>query len=153
MIDITVEMTTPNRPDVITMINELDHYLGQLYPAESNHLLDISALMQPNIRFLVASHQNETVGCGAIRVQEDYAEIKRMYVKPSARGKGIASRVLDHLEMLARESGINTLRLETGISQPEALALYERRGYTRCAPFGDYTHDPLSLFYEKRLDA
>jgi putative acetyltransferase len=154
MSDVQLEIVKPNRDDVIGMINALDSYLVELYPAESNHLLDIQALMHPSVTFIIATLDGETVGCGAFRVMGDdgnYAEIKRMFVKPTCRGKGVGYQILRKLESLAKERGLTLARLETGISQPEALKLYEQMGYIRRTPFGEYPDDPLSMCYEKKL--
>jgi putative acetyltransferase len=80
-----------------------------------------------------------------------YGEIKRLYVPPAHRGKGLAKALIVRLETELRDRQIRWAKLETGIAQPEAIALYERLGYHRCAPFGDYTADPLSVFMEKDL--
>ena len=74
-----------------------------------------------------------------------------MYVRPRYRGLGLAKRMLNHLEAYTRAHGIDLLRLETGVHQREAIGLYERMGFYRIPPFGNYTNDPLSLCYEKRL--
>ena len=96
----------------------------------------------------------EAVGCGALRPLEDgVAEIKRMYVVPAARGRGLSKLVLAGLEAAARDRGCTTLRLETGPRQPEAIALYEGAGYRPIAAFGPYADDADdSLFYERVLD-
>jgi GNAT superfamily N-acetyltransferase len=96
----------------------------------------------------------EAVGCGALRPLEDgVAEIKRMYVVPAARGRGLSKLVLAGLEAAARDRGWTTLRLETGPRQPEAIALYEGAGYRPIAAFGPYADDADdSLFYERVLD-
>lgn len=96
----------------------------------------------------------EAVGCGALRPLGDgVAEIKRMYVVPAARGRGLSKLVLAGLEAAARDRGWTTLRLETGPRQPEAIALYEGAGYRPIAAFGPYADDADdSLFYERVLD-
>ncbi len=152
MAAITVEVTKPNRPDAVQLIRELDEHLSSLYPVESTHFLDIQTLMQPSIHFVLAFAEGVAVGCGALRLKEDYAEVKRMYVKPTYRGKGVGYKLLNKVETLAREAGYTTLRLETGVYQLEAVKLYERHGFHRRGPFGEYTDDPLSMCYEKRLD-
>jgi GNAT superfamily N-acetyltransferase len=93
------------------------------------------------------------VGCGALRpLGDDVAEIKRMYVVPAARGRGVSKLVLAGLEAAARDRGWTTLRLETGPRQPEAVALYEGAGYRPIAAFGPYADHADSLFYERVLD-
>ncbi|MGY1764246.1 GNAT family N-acetyltransferase [Geodermatophilus sp. SYSU D00779] len=95
----------------------------------------------------------EAVGCGALRpLGDDVAEIKRMYVVPAARGRGLSKLVLAGLEAAARDRGWTTLRLETGPRQPEAVALYEGAGYRPIAAFGPYVDADDSLFYERVLD-
>ena len=96
----------------------------------------------------------EAVGCGALRPLGDgVAAIKRMYVVPAARGRGLSKLVLAGLEAAARDRGWTTLRLETGPRQPEAIALYEGAGYRPIAAFGPYADDADddSLFYERVL--
>jgi len=74
-----------------------------------------------------------------------------LYGMPSCRGLGAARSLLESLEQAARDAGVPMMVLETGPAQPEALGLYERHGFTRCGPYGDYGDDPLSIFMQKRL--
>jgi putative acetyltransferase len=150
--EVTIRAEPPGQPEVADLVRELDAYLVALYPAESNHLLDLAALSAPDIRFLLARHDGCAVGCGALRIDpEGYGEVKRMFVLPSARGLGLGRRILAELEAEARRMGLGCLRLETGISQPEAIGLYRAYGFVEREPFGTYGPDPLSLFMEKRL--
>ncbi len=150
----TIALESPNQPEVIALIAELDAYQDTLYPPESRHLLDLASLLKPNVLFAVARDTTgHAIGCGAIVLSTDYGELKRMYVRPEARGQGVAKELLALLEAQARRSCATILRLETGPYQPAALALYTAAGYERRGPFGDYTNDPLSVFMEKRLDA
>ena len=84
-------------------------------------------------------------------VGSEYAEVKRMYVRPQFRGTGLGKLMLRHLTAYAQGQGIELLRLETGIHQRAAIGLYERLGFRRIPPFGEYREDPLSRFYEKGL--
>jgi len=149
--EITLEVVNPNRPDVIQLIQELDDHLMSLYPAESRHLLDIASLMLPSVRFVLASVEEQAVGCGAVRFMGDYAEVKRMYVKADQQGSGVGYRLLSRLEEVAKAEGMTILRLETGVHQKKAIRLYERFGFSRRKPFGEYRDDPLSLCYEKQI--
>ena len=134
------------------MLARLDSYCAALYPAESNHLMDIASLMQGDVLFLVARDvDGAAVGCAALVNRQEYGEVKRMFVDERRRGLGTGRKLLEHLVMFARMSGLSVLRLETGIHQPEAIGLYERMGFERREPFGDYLEDPLSLFMEMRL--
>ncbi len=134
------------------LIAELDAYLQALSPPHSNHLVPVAALRRPNVVFLVARLGSELVGCGALVDLGEYAEIKRMYVRPDRRGAGVGRAMLDALVTQARERGLRLLRLETGIAQPQAQALYERAGFKLRGPFGQYREDPLSLFMERDLE-
>lgn len=141
------------------MLARLDDYLASLYDPEDNHILDVQALLAPEIDFLVAQGQGGLVGCGATRSMpaepqtqgEAYGEIKRMYVDPSARGQRIAVRLLALLEERLKARGVRLAMLETGRDQLEAVRLYERSGYKPRGSFGGYPDNGLSLFYEKRL--
>jgi putative acetyltransferase len=149
-----ITLESPDQPEVIDLIAELDAYQDALYPPESRHALDLTALKQPNVVFAVARDGADlAVACGAIVIHPAYGELKRMYVSPRCRGQGIARRLLLLLEAKAAERGARLLTLETGPFQPEALGLYQACGYERRGPFGPYTDDPLSVFMQKRLAA
>ncbi|WP_327586471.1 GNAT family N-acetyltransferase [Nonomuraea sp. NBC_00507] len=103
-------------------------------------------------RYLVASVAGQAVACGAVQpVDAVTGELKRMYVVPGHRGRGIATSLLSALEDLARELGYRRLRLATGVRQPEAIALYERCAYTLTEPYGKYVDAPLTRCYQKAL--
>ena len=147
-----IEQELPNQPDVIALIADLDAYQDSLYPAEARYALDIASLSKPEVLFIVARNAlNAAVGCGAVVLSESYGEVKRMYVRPEARGKGVAGQVLAALEAAAYESGCRKLMLETGPYQPEALKFYGRQGYVRRSAFGAYPEHPLSVFLGKSL--
>lgn len=147
-----IQAETPRQPDIIAMLAQLDAYFAGLYPAESNHLMDVDSLCAPGVVFLVArDEQGRALGCGAFVERAGYGEVKRMYVDPASRGQGVGGQLLGEIARRAAAAGLPSLMLETGISQPEAIGMYERDGFTRCAPFGDYQADPLSLFMVKRL--
>lgn len=150
MVQITVE--SPDQPEVHALLVASDAYMASLYAAESNHMVDVTTLLEPNVTFLVARAQGRVVGCGAtVKMGDTWSEIKRMFVSPAARGQQLGRKLLDALQVAARRQGASLLRLETGISQPEALGLYRSAGFQEIPPFGDYKLDPLSLFMEKAL--
>jgi putative acetyltransferase len=150
--DVLITIADPGDPPVKAMVEELDAYLIPLYPAESNHLLDIETLRQPEMRFFAAFRGSEVLAIGGCWLHADYAEVKRIYVTPSARGLGLAKSIMQRIEAEALVSGRAVMRLETGIHQPESLGLYRRLGYVDCGAFGDYpADDPNSVFMEKRL--
>lgn len=150
--NVEVNLESPMKEDVVQMINALDSYLESLYPSDSNHLLEVEALANENVRFLVARVEGRAVGCGALVLDlRGYGEIKRMYVDSEQRELGIGRTILLELEKLAVEEDQKIVRLETGVEQHPALRLYRNAGYTDCGPFGDYALDPLSVFMEKIL--
>ncbi len=152
---VIVTIADPAHPPVRALVEELDQYLIPLYPAESNHLLDIETLRQPEMRFFAAfaDEDHETaLAIGGCWLHGDYAEIKRIYVTPSARGLGLAKKLMQRVEEEAALQGRMIVRLETGIHQPESLGLYRALGYVDRGAFGDYpADDPNSVFMEKRL--
>jgi putative acetyltransferase len=152
--DVRIARENPDQPDIRAFLAASDAYMATLYPAESNHLVDVATLQQDTVHFYVARHGALAIGCGAIVMADDHsAEIKRMWIDPKARGLKLGAALLAKLETAAREAGCTIMRLETGISQPEALALYRKAGFTEIAPFGSYKPDPLSLFMEKAVAA
>lgn len=147
-----IAVERPDQPAIIALIDALDAYQKPLYPPESHHGIDMAALLAPAVVFAVArDHSGEALGCGAVVICDDYGELKRMYVPPAARGRGVGGALLRFLEQHAAQRGCAWLRLETGIRQPEALRLYARAGFVERTPFGDYRPDPLSVFMEKPL--
>ena len=145
-----IKLETPNQPEVVALIDLLDAYQLSLYPPESVYALDMNSLLQPNVLFAVARNlDGAAVACGAMVVTPEYGEVKRMFVHPSARGQGVAQRLLGMLETEALARGCRQFMLETGPSQPEAIGLYQRLGYRVRGPYGDYRDDPLSVFMEK----
>jgi putative acetyltransferase len=142
----------PAQPDIITLLEHGDAEAARLYPAESNHLLPIDALRQPGVLFHVARDASGTaLATGAVVLNGDWAEVKRMWVEPQARGLGLSKSMLAALEHQARAHGVRWLRLETGVDSHSALALYRRAGFVGREPFADYRPDPLSVFMEKAL--
>jgi ribosomal protein S18 acetylase RimI-like enzyme len=142
----------PDTPDAMLLISELEAQLEPLYPRTSRHGYSVKKLLEQEVVFFVTRYDGEPAGCGGIELcGKEYGEIKRMYVRPSFRGLGLARLMLDHLAAYARKQGIPVLRLETGIHQRAAISLYEGVGYQRIPPFGAYKEDPLSRFYEKQI--
>ncbi len=154
--DPVIEITAVTAPDdsILEMVEKLDALMNGLYPPESTHLTPPEELSAGANRFFAAKVDGKLMGCGGFRVVgRDYTEIKRIFVDPSARGLGLAKALLNRLESESRSLGILEMKLETGISQPEAIRLFERCGYTQCPVFGDYPkNDPYSYFMRKTLD-
>jgi putative acetyltransferase len=153
---IQIERIPAVTDEVRSLVNELDRELAVAYTPEQMHGLTVNSLFQPHLQFFVARIAGAAVGCGAVAFFDDFAEVKRMYVRPAGRGSGVAQAMLTHLETVARAAGAPWLRLETGVRQPAAVRLYEAAGFRPCAAFGAYTSMApaavkLSLFYEKGL--
>jgi putative acetyltransferase len=147
-----IRIENPRDDGVRELIAALDSYLSALYPPESNHFLDLEQLSRPEIRFFVARRGGAPLACGALRIDaQGWGEVKRMYVAPQARGQGLGRAILARIEEQAALEGLRLVRLETGVRQAEAIALYRSSGYLDCLPFGEYQPDPFSRFMEKRL--
>jgi len=152
MIERAVEATT----EVHDLIEELNGALGAAYEAHQRHGLSIEQLFEPHVRFFLARLDGIAVGCGGVAMFDDYAEIKRMYTRPGARGRGLAKALLHRIEHEARRAGKSVLCLETGAHQQETIGLYESMGFRQRGPFGPYSTMPAryietSLFFEKSL--
>jgi putative acetyltransferase len=144
----------PASPGARKLIALSDEYLSALYPPESNHLETVEALHLPHVCFLGIEDAGELVACGAAKLMHDdaaYGEIKRMFVLQEHRGRGCARNIMLALEAWLRSQGVAVVRLELGISQPEALGLYGSLGYRVRGPFGAYDGNPFSIFMERPL--
>ncbi|HEX2862109.1 MAG TPA: GNAT family N-acetyltransferase [Lacunisphaera sp.] len=142
----------PDHPDAVAMIDELQAHLGSVYPVESQHGFSVQKLIEQQVAFFVLRVDGRPAGCGGVMlVGSEYAELKRMYVRPEFRGAGHGERIIAQLAAHARAHGVQVLRLETGVRQTAAIRLYERAGFTRIAPFGPYRPDPWSVCFEKKL--
>lgn len=156
----TINVTLVSVPDadIRALIGELNDELGALYSAEQRHGLDLNAIFQPHIRFFVARRGGVALGCGGVALFGGFAEIKRMYVRPSARGQGVADAVMDRLTAETVLSGRSLLRLETGVYSGAAIAFYRRSGFAACGAFEPYSAMPAqavvtSVFMEKPISA
>jgi GNAT superfamily N-acetyltransferase len=142
----------PDSTDACQLIDELQLHLMPQYPAGSRHGFSVQQLIEQQVDFFVLRTDGQAAGCGGLKfVGTEYAELKRMYVRPQFRGAGFGRLILDHLSAHARVHGVTLLRLETGIHQLAAIRLYESYGFRRIPAFGPYQYDPVSQFFEKRL--
>jgi len=149
-----IRVVSPLREDVAVLLQQALTYAANLYPGGSNHTEDANQLSRPNVHFVGAFERQELVGIGAVKRLDDdgvYGEIKSLFVLPKARGLGVAGRIMQVLEDHLRAHDIDLVRLETGVVQTAAIALYHRLGYQDREPFGAYKPDRLSLFMEKSL--
>lgn len=149
---VTIALERPDTPDARELVEELEAHLAGFYPAESRHGYSVDKLVAQGVAFFVVRVDDEPAACGGVQLYEtDYGELKRMYVRPRFRGRGLAKQLLERLAEHARGHGVGVLRLETGIHQAEAIGLYQSWGFRDIPPFGEYRPDPLSRFFEKRL--
>jgi putative acetyltransferase len=148
----TITAERPDTADAIALVEELETHLAALYPCESRHGYSVEKLLHEGVAFFVIRDNDMPAGCGGIQLfGTEYGELKRMYVRPAFRGLGLGWLMLDHLAEFARCRGVGLLRLETGIHQHAAIALYERYGFQTIGPFGEYQENPLNRFYEMRI--
>ena len=151
---VTIDSEPFESPDARRLIAALDTHLASRYPPEQR--------FGPNLKpahlgrglgtFVIARADGRAIGCGALRLlDETTAEVKRMYVEPEQRGRGVSKEILKHLESAAATLGARRLVLETGVYQEEAIGLYLRSGYSQIDCWGEYTTSPTSVCYEKQL--
>lgn len=148
---ITIKRTDSDDPDFKGLVKLLDADLAERDGAEHGFYAQFNKI--DKIRHAVVCCENgQPIGCGAIKAFSDEAmEVKRMYVSPDGRKKGIATRVLAELETWANELGYAKCVLETGKRQPEAIALYEKNGYARTPNYGQYAGVENSVCFAKLL--
>jgi putative acetyltransferase len=148
---ITLQRTTSENPDFQALVALLDQDLRIRDGAEHAFFAQYNKL--DNIKHVVVYYADgQAQGCGAFKEYEpDVMEIKRMFVLPDHRGKGIASQILQTLEAWVKELNYPTCILETGIRQPEAIALYEKAGYARIPNYGQYATVQSSVCMRKEL--
>jgi putative acetyltransferase len=152
----TVEPVQTATNEVRELIAELDRELALEYDPSQRHGLSVDAIFQPHVRFFIARLDGSPAGCGGVALFDTFAEVKRMFVRERARGRGVAQALLARIESTAAASGLAILRLETGDRQLAAIRLYERAGFQPCDAFAGYATMPpgaiaTSLFFEKRL--
>jgi ribosomal protein S18 acetylase RimI-like enzyme len=154
---ITIAQEAPDSPAASVLIGELDELLTAAYDAADRHGYSVEKLKRQGVHFFVVRCDGAPAGCGGVQLFDAttgdvaYGELKRMYVRPQFRGRGLGRRLVDHLSAVVRDRGWQVVRLETGIHQTDAIALYEACGFERIAPFADYPASPVSLCFEKRL--
>jgi GNAT superfamily N-acetyltransferase len=139
-------------PDASKLISEVQQEYVVRYGGPDGTPIDAAQFTPPAGLFLVGYTGGEPVACGGWRTHGTDAEIKRMYVTPAARHRGLARQLLAELERTAAAAGHRRIILETGFAQPEAIALYRSSGYAPIAPFGHYADTSGSVHLGKELD-
>ncbi len=157
--DLRIDRVEFGHPDALLLIEAVQEEYVVRYGGRDDTPLDPLMFEPPAGSFYVGYLDDVPVVSGAWRRRgdvevagsRDAAEIKRMYVAPQARGRGLARGMLAHLERTAAEAGARVMVLETGSAQPEAIALYESSGYTRIESFGHYKWSPENRCFGKVL--
>ena len=146
-----IKRTNSSDSDFINLVKLLDADLKIRDGEDHDFYNQFNAIV--NIKHCIVFYENETpIGCGAIKPFDDTSmEVKRMYVLPDYRGRRIAVEILSELEHWAKELGFSRCILETGIKQPEAIALYKRSGYQIIPNYGQYEGIENSVCFEKFL--
>lgn len=148
---ISILRTTSDHPDFISLVKLLDAELSKRDGVDHSFYAQFNKI--DKIKHALVAFENENpVACGALKeFDHESMEVKRMYVLPDGRQRGIASRVLNELENWARELSYKRCVLETGKRQPEAIALYEKSGYRKISNYGQYAGIENSVCFEKRF--
>ncbi|NKX43290.1 GNAT family N-acetyltransferase [Roseicyclus persicicus] len=153
---IRIRPADPTDPAIRPIVESHLAFTRSVTPPESCHALGPEALGGPDVRFFALLEDDRPLGIGAFkRLGEGRAELKSMHVLAAARGRGLAERMVRHLEAEARAGGVTVVMLETGSDRLPAFdparRLYERLGYTPCPPIPGYVEDPLSVFLQRAL--
>jgi putative acetyltransferase len=149
---ITVKRTTSDDEDFNYLTHLFDEYLVEIDGAEKDFFAQFNHVYLKNV---VVLYENEVaLGCGAFKEYEpDVAEIKRMFVLPEARGKGIASKILSELELWITEENYTTCVLETSIRLEKAITLYKKFGFVKTENYGQYIGVKSSVCMKKNLNS
>ena len=151
---IDIKIVPPNDIGLHELIKALDSELLQLYPAQGIFGVDFTNPQVSKMTFCVAYLKDSIAGCGGLRpLAENAAELKRFYVRPEFRGRGVASGILRFLENQAKVQGFLSIKLETGPKQPEAIGLYRKFGYTEIEAYGEYIGSIYSYCMGRTLDS
>jgi putative acetyltransferase len=148
---INIIRTDSGNPDFVALVRSLDADLAAKDGAEHSFYAQFNKI--DKIRYVVLAYEHDKpLGCGAIKeFGKNAMEVKRMYVLPDHRKKGIASQVLSELEKWAKELQVDRCVLETGKRLPEAIALYKKKGYKAIPNYGQYIGKDNSVCFEKEL--
>ena len=148
----TIESASPGSAEALQLMGEMWADLDALYGNSATTSYELDGMEQHGAAFVIARDGATAVGCAALRpMSNEVVEVKRMYVQPAMRRKGVAREMMRTLERMARESGFREIWLETGQPQVAAIRLYEQLGYAKIAPYGKYKDDPVSVCYAKQL--
>lgn len=148
----SITTESPLQDDVRALVQALNEFTYELTPAEFRHHMTVEQMAQADTTLFVARDASgATLGMGALRRHEGVGEVKRMFVKPDARGLGVGGAILERIEALARQEGLARVVLETGSNFDAAKRVYERGGFQPSEPVLDYPPSAWTAFYAKSL--
>lgn len=147
-----IDVTSYDHPDAVALVAEVQQEYVVRYGSEDGTPVDPAEFAPPRGLFLVAYVDGTPAACGGWRAYETGVELKRMYVTPAFRGRGLARAMLAAIERTAAEAGYRRVILETGQRQPEAIALYLSSGYEPVPSFGHYADSPEAVHLGKAVD-
>ncbi|MGB7270803.1 MAG: GNAT family N-acetyltransferase [Albidovulum sp.] len=148
---LTIAPESPLTADGCALIAGSQEALLEVFSPDEIFTFSPDELATSDVTFLVARDEGTALGCVAMVDCGDYIEVKRLYIPPAGRGRGLAKALMEALEAKARSARKSFIRLETGDALVPAVALYRALGYGTRGPFGDYPEHPASLFMEKAL--
>ena len=147
---VSIAQESPLTAEAHVLLDGSEAALRAVYAEDECFIFSAKDLDKPEITFLVARQDGVALGCVALVDYGPYGEVKRMFVAPAARGKGVAQALMQHLETVAARKH-TSIKLETGDKLVAAVKMYKALGFSICGPFGDYVEHPASLFLEKTL--
>ena len=143
-----------NSETALTLVDELERELRRDYPPHYIHELDVKSFEEQQGIFLVCVDDNEPIGCLGLRpLNLETGELKRMYVRPNFRGRGVGKTMLTEMEKEAAYRGFRCIVLETGNQQHTAINLYQANGYEETPPYNQASDGPASVCFCKTLEA
>ncbi len=149
---LTIAVETPLQDEVRELVSELNAVLLELTPPEHCHHLTVEQMADEDTTVFIAREGGAAIACGALkRHAGGIGEVKRMYTRPSHRGRKIGEQMMARIEAMARDEGLKRLVLETGDQHHAAWKVYENAGFARCGPVLDYADVKWSVFYDKTL--
>jgi len=149
---LTIAVETPLQDEVRALVAELNAVLLELTPPEHCHHMTVEQMADAATTVFIAREGGAAIACGALKRHSDgVGEVKRMYTRPSHRGRKIGEQMMARIEEMARDEGLRRLVLETGDSHYAAWKVYENAGFARCGPVLDYADVKWSVFYDKTL--
>lgn len=153
--DVSIRIETPLQDDLRALIAELNDAIDAQEPEtpdEFKFRMTAEEMARPDTVTFLVRIGGAAVGCGALKRHDDrLGEVKRMYLRPAVRGRGLAGRLLERIEAEARTQGLSELALETGIGFTAARRTYEQAGFETCGAFADYPDSGYAAFYRKTL--